>query len=614
MTLPHHKFLLLTLLSAALSILIFASGLPGGFVFDDYPNIVANTNIQLQSLAPAALSDAVFNGQLSGFTRVLPTLSFALDFWRGGMDPAVFKTTNIAIHALTAFAVAWLFRALLLISGITSRRAHWGALALALAWALHPLQVSSVLYVVQRIQILSTLFLVLALLVYLNARKAQIDGQSGRIGWLLAGLLAGIAFSCKEDAIMFPAYTLALEMTVLNFAAANTPLAQRLRKGYALIAIAGIVAYLLIVVPHFWSFDVYPGRNFSSWERLMTQARVLCIYLWEILLPLPNQMPFYYDWLQPSRGILQPWTTLPALLLIAALLTMAWRLRSRRPLFALGVFLFFFGHFVTSNVIGLELAFEHRNNFPLLGAVLAIGDLLTMIGSRVRIRAAITTSMCLLVLTLLTSATVVRAKSWDSRLNLALTSTKLAPKSLRAWNELCVAYFDLGGGARHDNPRLNSAISACNNAASIGPDSLPSMSNIIVFKATQGALTQVDWDRYIARLKYVPMTPENKAAIWPVINAARNGTLQDERHIFLVLDTVNHRTALSPVESAAFGYFVIEHTHSPERAYPYFVQAVHAAKSPAFAQGIIDDLRKEGHPEWAEKLERQTLPMTPASK
>src|SRR3546814_12191661 len=87
-------------------------------------------------------------------------------------------------------------------------------------------------------------------------------------------------------------------------------------------------------------------------------------------------MPFYYDWLHPSRGLLQPWTTLPAIALVLALLGTAWRLRARWPLFALGVFLFFSAHFIASHVVPLELAFEHRNHFALFGAVLAIGRLL----------------------------------------------------------------------------------------------------------------------------------------------------------------------------------------------------------------------------------------------
>ena len=86
-----------------------------------------------------------------------------------------------------------------------------------------------------------------------------------------------------------------------------------------LLAALGAVAFLFVVVPHYWKWDAYPSRDFSTPERLLTQGRVLSMYLWEILVPLPRHMPFYYDWLQPSRGLLDPWTTLPALLLVFAL-------------------------------------------------------------------------------------------------------------------------------------------------------------------------------------------------------------------------------------------------------------------------------------------------------
>src|SRR3546814_3430063 len=90
-------------------------------------------------------------------------LTFALDYWRaGGVEPAVFKATNIAIHALTTIVLVWFFRALLLAAAVPARSVRFAAPALALAWAIHPLQVSTVLYVVQRMQTLSTLFLVLA--------------------------------------------------------------------------------------------------------------------------------------------------------------------------------------------------------------------------------------------------------------------------------------------------------------------------------------------------------------------------------------------------------------------------------------------------------------------
>lgn len=604
MTLTQRWFWLPALLCAILAGLLFLPGLPGDFIFDDSYNIVENSGIQLQTLSPAAVLDAAFSAQPGGHTRVLPTLTFALDYWRGGgLDPAVFKTTNIVIHVVTTFALAWFFQALLLAGGIQAARARPAAIALSLVWAIHPLHVSSVLYAVQRMQTMGTLFLVLALLAYLRARKSQIDGESGRTGWLLTGLLWALALGSKEDAVLLPAYTLALELTLLHFSAANTNLSARLRKGYLVAALAGVAFYLLWAIPHYWRWDAYPGRNFSSAERLLTQGRVLCMYLGEILLPLPQRMPFYYDWIQPSRGIFQPWTTLPALLTVIGMLAAAWRLRIKRPLFALGIFLFFSAHFITSNVVGLELAFEHRNHFALIGAVLAVGDVFAWIAGRVRIRKVVGIAGYVLLVVALSAATVVRARSWSNSMDFSQTITRIAPASARGWNALCLAYFNLGGGPKADNPNLDIAIATCNKGAAAAPDSIISLTNIVAFEALQGKSTQADWNRYLNRLRQVTMGPENATAIWVLVNYVRNDIDLDENNLLEAIDIINDRAPFKPIESAAMGYFIIGHTKQPDRAYIYFLQAINNTPDPTFAKGIIEELRKDGHMAIANRLQ-----------
>src|SRR5690606_33515324 len=131
----------------------------------------------------------------------------------------------------------------------------------------------------------------------------------------------------------------------------------------------GVAACLFIVLPHYWSWDSYPGRTFSSIERLLTQGRMLTMYIGQIMLPLPERLPFFYDDVRISRGLVDPVTTLPASLLVFSLLAFAWLWRTKRPVFTCGVFLFFAGHAMTSSFINLEMAFEHRNHFPLIGAV-----------------------------------------------------------------------------------------------------------------------------------------------------------------------------------------------------------------------------------------------------
>lgn len=604
MTLTQRGFLLCSLLCAALVAAFFCLGLPGDFLLDDSFNIVSNTGIQLRSLDPRSVMDAAFSIQHGGLSRTLPTLTFALDYYRGGgLDPATFKTTNIAIHALTTLALAWFLRELLLVAGVAGNRARWGALAFALAWGLHPLQVSSVLYIVQRMQTLATLFLVLALLTYLRARQAQIEGRHGRTGWILASLLWVLALGCKEDAVLLPAYLLALELTVLRFRAADPRLAQRLRQGFVAATLVGAAVYLFVVLPHFWSWDAYATRDFSSWERLLTQGRVLCLYLGQILLFAPDRMTFFYDWLAPSRGLLNPWTTLAALLLLAGLLALAWRMRHRLPLFSLGVFLFFAGHFITSNVVGLELAFEHRNHFPLIGVVLAVGSLLAEASRRIRLRPAAAASVCLFVLGAMATATAARAHAWSDGSGLAAYHTRIAPQSGRAWQTLCVLHFERGGGASPDNPHLQQAIDACRAGADVTPNSVTNLTNVIAFRGIQGTLTQADWDEYLARIETATMTPENASRIWVILDQVRSGVQMDDRQVLKAIELFQDRKPYRAIESAAIGYYILGHTREPDRAYRYFEQAVRKTVDPALAAGIVRDLRQEGYEDWADRLQ-----------
>lgn len=605
MRLQHRGFVLAGLLCALLAALVFLPGLGGGFVFDDEPNIVYNYHVHLQKLDALGLAVAAFSEQPGGITRVLPTASFALDYWRGGgLDPAVFKATNIAIHALTTFALAWLWRTLLLAAAVPPHTARPAAIALALAWALHPLQVSSVLYVVQRMQTMATLFLVLALLAYLKARLAQIDGRASRYQWLLVVAMWVLAIGCKEDAVLLPAYTFALELTVLRFRASSAGMARRLRRAYQTATGIAAAAFVLLVVPHYWQWEHYPGRDFSTPERLLTQGRALAIYLWEILVPLPRNMPFYYDWLKPSRGLLEPWTTLPALVLVVGLSAAAWCLRVRRPLLGLGILWFFSAHLVTSNVVNLELAFEHRNHFALLGIVLAAGDLLALGARRFRLGRHSQVAVVGILLVLLGSATVARAMSWSSPLALALTTTQLAPNSARAWNLLSRHYFEAGGGYAPGNPYLGKAIDAAAKGDAGAPYATSNLTNLIIFKTLQGSITHADWNRYFDRLERVVMGFQNQRALRTLVNNANNGVPLDEDSVLKAVEIIVRRGQPQSSDFAAIGFFLLEKTRTPERAYPYFVRAVQTAPPGAWATHVtIAKLRGQGRMDWADRLQ-----------
>ena len=579
-------------------------GLPGDFIFDDIPNIVDNRAIHLTELDAEGLASTAATPQISGVMRVVPTVTFALDYWRGGgPDPAVFKTTNIVIHALTTLALAGFFRSLMLVAGMSAAKVQWLAPALAFAWAAHPLQVSSVLYAVQRIQTLGTFFLVLALWAYLQARHAQLQGRPGRTGFLLAGLLWACALGCKEDSTLLPAYALALELTVLRFAAADAGLATRLRRSYLLLVIAGVVSYFLFVVPHFWQWEPYPGRTYSTLERLLTQPRMLCMYLGQILIPLPHQMPFYYDWVDPSRSIFAPRTTLPAIGIVALLLAAAWRFRTRRPLFALGVFLFFAAHFIASNVPDLELAFEHRNHFALVGAVLAVGSFLELAASRMRLGAIARTAGCATLLLALSGTTLFRANTWSSTLEIARVATENAPLSGRAWSQLCASHFVLGGGSTPGNSQLDEAIEICSEGTRSAQESASSLALLVVLKSVRGDVSSEDWKHLQRRLRTVYMTRDNARAYMVLTYHAGKGVELDRQELLKTLEIFAQRGSLDPFALASIGYFIMNSLSAPEFAIPYFSQAI-SKSHPAdpFPLLLSAELEARGEHELAEQV------------
>lgn len=599
MSLLDRRFVLASLMCAGLACLLFVPGLRGDFVFDDVPNIVHNEAIRLVTLDLNSLYQA---GAGFAGARVLSLLTFALDYWRGnGLDPTTFKATNLAIHAVTTFALAWFFRHLLQSAGWPSQRAAIAAIVLATAWAAHPLQVSSVLYVVQRMQTLGTLFLVLALGSYLKARQAQIAGQPGRVFWILSILFWVLGYASKEDAALLPAYTLALELTVLRFRAHLPNQEHLLRKGYLALTLAGAALYAFVIVPHFWQSGHILGRDFSTLDRLLTQPRALVMYLGQIVAPLPQQMPFYYDWFRASRGLLTPWTTLPCVLLVTGLLFAAWHWRTRRPLFSLGILLFFAGHFITSNVIGLELAFEHRNHFPMIGVVLAVGDLFVAATQRLNLRPRTTGLICCILLAGLGGATLARARIWSSPLTLASKSTEYAPASSRAWNSLCLEYYKLSGEIA-GNTYFDKAIEACDRGGD-APYAVSPLTNLVIFKTMRGDIAQADWARLHERLRHVTMSAENSMGLWVMVNSARDKAPLNQDGVLKVIEIMSSRMQLKPVEDAAIGYYILGRTTVPDRAYPYFVSAI--AKSPPdsrLVHELLVDLESQGRHEWAIKL------------
>ncbi|HEY5808054.1 MAG TPA: hypothetical protein VIT67_08815, partial [Povalibacter sp.] len=578
--LPFLAFALL-----GLTALVYMPGLSGGFIFDDYPNIVTNQAVQPESLSWEGLRRAASAYQPGAYGRPLATISFAIDYLIGGKDAWQFKLTGLLVHLINASLVFWLLLRLFALPGIRNTWHPIAAAAIALFWATNPQQVSSVLYVVQRMETLSLTFVLLALIAYLRGRTQQLRGERGW-PWLAASvLLAGIGMLSKETAALFPAYALALELTVLGFESRSARTTRLLKAAYALGLALAAIAFVFWVLPQYTAPNAFAGRDFTLTERLLTQLRVLPMYIGQILLPLPSALTFYYDALPKSTGWLSPATTLLGGLFLLSLLVCAWLLRRRLPVAALGVLWFFAAHLLTSNVFNLELAFEHRNYFALLGVVLVVADLVRLIP--MRDGPALKYIAVGAVLLGFGAMATVRSATWGNELHLAMEMVSKYPDSPRASNDLATTYV----GMSDSNPEspFYSMGAAEFERASLLPSSSPlPEQGLILMAATTGQPVKAEWwDRLIHKINTRPIGPQENMAVIGLMNQRYRGIELDDKRLTEAFTALLRRQPTANL-SAQFGDYALRYLGDEAMANKAFTAAVDLANksTPDFAQKL----------------------------
>jgi len=426
----------------AVAALIYAPGIAGPFVFDDYTHILNKPALRMDALTLSALRDAAFSSEASYPKRGLSRLSFGLNYFLAGgrFDARAFKATNIAIHLFNGVLV-WALSLLLLRRVVGLEKATrgispaWWSLAIAGIWLLHPLQFTSVLYVAQRMTSLAGLFVFGGLCVFTWGRSRLEDGRSGawsRI-WLGLGLGTALGFLSKESAALLPLFTLLVELFFFRRAHLTALQRRGLWVFYGLTALLPVSAGTAYLVTHpDFITGGYVFRDFTLVQRLLTEPRVLFFYLSLWFYPNLGRFGLFHDDLPLSTGWLAPWTTLASILAWVVLTGAAlWSVRRRSP-WAFAVLWFVVGHAIESTAISLELAHEHRNYVPSFGLALACGYyLLRLLGMRAglwRMAPAVVAAL----LAVLAFTTYVRAGIWGERGTLTRFMARNHPDSVRS--------------------------------------------------------------------------------------------------------------------------------------------------------------------------------------
>lgn len=432
----------------AVTILAYWSGLAGPLILDDHAN--------LEPLVRWLHGDigwkAVVLGNGSGaLGRPIAMASFLANAATTGESVYAFKATNLAIHLAVGASVYALLSSLAprQFAGAPPALVRWAPVAATAAWLLHPVLVSTVLYVVQRMAMLAALFTMLAMLSYFHGRVSVERGRRRR-AWVLIGIaMPGctlLAVLSKENGILAPALCGLLEWLV--FAPRDGDRRGRLSSAFvfATLALPALTALALAMAGEHHVVGGYANRPYTLAERLLTQARVLWHYVGALLLPYGPRLGLYHDDFEVSRGLMAPTTTLLSLFAWAAVIWSAWRLRRTVPAFSLGLGMFLVGQALESTVFPLLMYFEHRLYLPAAGLLWAIVGLVAWAAPRLnhrmdyggRILAGATVALvCVFAL-----ATGARAGVWRSQE--AILSQALAFHPASRWMRMDYIAFDMG--------------------------------------------------------------------------------------------------------------------------------------------------------------------------
>ncbi|MEN6374501.1 MAG: hypothetical protein ABFD75_06935 [Smithella sp.] len=354
---------------------VYANSFYGDWHFDDFANIVNNPYIQIKDFSWENIKHCIYGLEQQRPSRPLAYLSFALNYQINGLDVFGYHLVNFIIHYFAAvFLFLFIYNTLKLplLKERYENIAYPVALLAVFFWAINPVFVTTISYIVQRMALMAGMFYIMSMYFYLKARTTDKRGRA--VCFFIISVLAGLAsILSKENAALLPVSVLLFDLFLI----------QGISKENVNNVFKIVILPLIIII--FFAL-IYTGglsnavggydlRDFTMGERLLTEPRVIIFYLSLLFYPVNSRLTLLYD-ADISRSLFQPWTTLPAILLILTALALALYLVKKRPLLSYCIFFYFLNHLIEGSFFSLELIYEHRNYLPSMLLFIPLAELI----------------------------------------------------------------------------------------------------------------------------------------------------------------------------------------------------------------------------------------------
>jgi len=509
----------------AVTALCYSTGISNYFLLDDGVNITKNPAIHITDLKTSSLELAAISGNAGLGNRPISMLTFALNHYISGLNAKHFKLVNLSIHLLNGLLVFVFFKLLLTLSQknngglkLPEKAIFLVALFVTALWLLHPLNLTSVLYVVQRMTSLSAFFVLLGLTLYVFGRKKLLEDKALQGLILISSsilLATPLAVLSKENGVLLPIYILLIEVTLLRWQTASDQHYKILKLGISLsVFIPTLLGLLYLVNNPSIVTAGYLFRDFTMVERLMTEARVLWLYIYQIMLPNISMLGLYHDDIVISKSLFNPASTAISVFGLLAMAGAAFKWRHKHPVIAFGIGFFLIGHSLESSIFPLEIAYEHRNYLPALGILFIISYYVVAFDTptiSLRKRLSFLSFLVLLML----GVTSLRAYEWKDPFKMRLLEVQRHPLSARAHASIAGVYDNMPGesGAEYADFYFKAA-EHYQQAANLSDNDTTGLFGLVIINArrdlpieeTQIALLE-------NKLRTVPFSPPNVNAL-----------------------------------------------------------------------------------------------------
>ncbi|MDW7773842.1 MAG: tetratricopeptide repeat protein [Desulfobulbaceae bacterium] len=463
----------LTALSFLLiGIFVYSNSLNVPFYFDDF-NTIQDSSLRMDNFSLDTITNAVSKGKLK--ERPVANLSFALNYFLHGYMVQGYHIVNITIHIFNSIILYYFilltlklpankdkFRNPLLIAYVTS-----------LIWLVHPLGTQSVTYLVQRMNSLAFMFYLLSMICYVRARSQQIQFSKSNLSGPVYGnfcltiFFGVLAIGSKEISASLPIMILIYELYFFQDFSFKPTKVKILWLGLIAASLIGLMYLYLGQNPWRIFTSTCSGREFTAYERLLTQFRVLIHYITLTVFPHPDRLIFDYNF-PFSRSFLTPITTLYSFLALFVVFLTSLIIARKERILSFCIIGFFITLVIESSIICLELVYEHRTYLPSIFLILFFVTGIYRITNASRIVLG-----CLLIIVIPFSVwTYERNQIWQDPLVFWKDTVNKAPDKPRSLNNL--------GNAFYYRDNYDEAISSYKKALYTQPDFLPTLKNISI--------------------------------------------------------------------------------------------------------------------------------------